>query len=56
MIYYTPSNIAAATQAESIYPNSVYIPLNSGRTVPKQLENLGRGIDERPSKSIELTS
>jgi len=55
MIYYTPPNIAAETQAQSVYPNNVYLPLNTGRTTAPQAQNLGRGIDERPSKSIELT-
>ena len=55
MIYYNQPNIAAANQAISTYPNNVYLPLNTGRTVANQIQNLGRFIDERPAKSIELT-
>lgn len=56
MIYYSEPNIAAATKAKSAYPTNIYLPLNTGRTVPGQVTTSGASIDAPPANSIELTA
>ena len=56
MIYYNQPNIALSNQAKAVYPNNVYLPLNSGRLVSNQAESKGSFIDQRPAQSIELTN
>ena len=56
MVYYNHQNIANAVQAKSVFPNNVYLPLNTGRTIPNQVQGVGSFVDQRPANSIELTS
>lgn len=56
MVYYNHQNIANAVQAQSVFPNNVYLPLNTGRTVSNQVQSKGSFVDQRPANSVELTS